>query len=59
MTNTPANYHSELITAVKSFVEEAPGVDLIKLFANVYSHFLQAKPFKKYLQYLYHCCKNI
>jgi hypothetical protein len=38
MTNALAYYDTVIITAVKSFIEQAPGVDLIKLFGDKFSH---------------------
>jgi len=37
-TNTPSYYDMELITAAKSFVVQAPEVDLIKLFGHKFAY---------------------
>ncbi len=46
VANTLAYYNTAAITAVKSFIGQAPGINLIKLFCRKFTHaFLKAKSF--------------
>ncbi len=53
VANTLTYFDMATITTVKSFIVQAPGVDLIKHFGCEFTNdFLLARPFYKHKQYL-------